>query len=653
MKPKDVKKKPLTKHNSGSSDQRIVKKGPPKRKSGSSKSNRNIFIFIILVITAVVYFKTLNFDFTNWDDKTYLNENPFIKDLSSHGIAKIFSTAYFGNYHPLTTLSYTIEYYFFGLKPFIFHLINVLVHLVNCLLVFLLIKKLTNKIEIPLITAFIFALHPMHVESVAWVAERKDVLYTLYFLASLIFYIKFIKEKNNLKFLVVAFIFFILSLLSKSAAVTTPVIMLLTVYYINRKIIIKDFLLLTPFFILSLLFGIIAMKTQVEAIGNLNALYPGINRILIVTYGIYYYIVRFFIPFNLTTLHGFPTLDNGLLPFEYYIAPAIVLIIIALLFFIKKEFRHHLLFGLLFFFISLILVIQIIPVGQAVVAERYTYVPYIGLAFIVAYGYEFLQKYISRNILISFAVIYAVFLIATTWQQTKTWENSEILWTKVLKVYPDNQIAYNNRGLYRTEKGMTKEAFEDFNRLIAINPEYKDVYNNRATACFNIKDYNCVVKDLDQAITRKPNNSKLYNNRGLAKSYLKDISGAISDYNKAIELDTSNTDAFNNRINAKESLNDFEGAIKDISFLIKNDPKNAKLYNGRGILSGKAQHYPDALADFNQAINLDTKMAEAHSNKGMALLNMGRTAEACMSWQTSSNLGNKNANEWLIQYCKK
>ncbi len=645
MKPKENKKHSPPAHS--------AKKNIPKQAPRNVKNNSNLFIFIILIITAVVYFKTLNYDFTNWDDKTYLHENPYIKDLSTGGIAKIFSVGYFGNYHPLTTLSYALENSFFGLSPRIFHFNNLLLHLINCFLVFLFIKKLTKNIEIPLITTFIFALHPMHVESVAWIAERKDVLYTMFFLLSLLFYVKFIKEKPTIKVLVIAFLFFICALLSKSAAVTAPLIMLLTVYYIRKKVEVKDLLHLAPFFILSLIFGIIAIKTQEHAIGNLNAMYPGINRVLIVTYAIYFYIARFFLPYNLSALHGFPTLSNGLLPMEYYLAPAVIIIIGALFFFIKKDLRHHLLFGILFFIISLILVIQIMPVGQAVVAERYSYIPYIGMGFIVGYGYEYLQKLISKNILLFVLVLYAVFLVAISWQQTGTWENSEILWTKVLKVYPENQIAYNNRGLYRTEKGMMKGAFDDFNKLIEINPDYKDVYNNRATACFNIKDYNCVVKDLTEAIARKPNVSKLYNNRGLAKSYLKDMAGAIADYNKSIELDSQYVDAFNNRINAEESLNDFNSALKDVNFLIKNDAKNAKLFNSRGILYGKTQDYSSALADFNQAINLDSKMAEAYSNKGMALLNLGKTAEACNSWQTSLNMGNRNVNELLNQYCKK
>jgi len=475
----------------------------------------------------------------------------------------------------------------------------------------------------------------------------------MFFLFSLIFYVKFIKAKLTFKYLIIAFLFFVCSLMSKSAAVIAPLIMLLTTYYLRKRINVKDILHLLPFFLLSLIFGIIAVNTQVKAIGNLYAMYPGINRILIVTYAIYYYIIRFFFPYNLSALHGFPTLSNGFLPVEYYISPAVIIIIVILFFVINKDLRHHLMFGILFFIISLLLVIQIMPVGQAVVAERYSYVPYIGMGFIVGYGYEYLQKYMSKNLLLSILAIYAVFLVATTWQQTETWENSEILWTKVLKVYPENQIAYNNRGLYRTEKGMMKGAFDDFNKLIEINPDYKDVYNNRATACFNIKDYNCVVKDLSEAIARKPDDSKLYNNRGLAKSYLEDMTGAIADYNKSIKLDSSYIDAYNNRINAEESVNDFNGALKDVNFLIKNDTKNAKLYNSRGILYGKAQDFSSALADFNQAINLDSKMAEAHSNKGITLLNMGKTADACNSWQTALNLGSRNVNELLNKYCKK
>jgi len=624
-----------------------------KQPANKAVPNNNIYIIIILALTAIVFSNAITNGFTNWDDNTYLQENDYIKDLSMSGISNMFSHSYFGNYHPLTMLTYSIEYAFFGFSASVFHFNNIVLHLINTLLVFLFIKQLSKRIEIPVITSFIFAVHPMHVESVAWVAERKDVLYTMFFLFSLIFYVKFLKNTTSIKYLIFAFVFFVCSLMSKSAAVVTPLIMLLTLYYIRRKINIKEALYTLPFFIMSLVFGIIAINTQVEALGNLNALYPGINRVLIVIYAIYFYIVRFILPFNLSALHGFPVLKDGLLPVEYYMAPFVILLIAALYYFSKKEFRQHLLFGLLFYIISLVLVIQILPVGQAVVAERYAYVPYIGLSLIFAYGYVFLQKYVSKNLLLSIAAIFALFLMVTTWQQNKAWENSEVLWTKVLSVYPDNQIAFNNRGLYRTDKEMYKEAFDDFNRLVEINPDYKDVFNNRATACFKIKDYACVVKDLTEAIARNPKSSKLYNNRGLAKSYLKDMQGAIADYTKAIEMDSLYFDAYNNRINAKNAINDFQGALNDLGFLIKNNPNNAGYFNTRGILYGSMKNFNEALNDFNQAIAIDAKMAEAYTNKGITLLNMGNTAEACANWQTALNLGNKNANNWIGQYCNK
>ena len=197
------------------------------------KENSKYFLPFILLLTSVVFSNTLLNNFiNNWDDQGYVLNNNFIKDLNFENFKIIFSTFFQGNYHPLSLISYTIEYKFFGLNPFYFHLSNLIFHLLNVALVYYFIKRLSSNIFVASITSLFFAIHPMHVESVAWISERKDVLYSFFFLLSLNSYCKYkYSEKKNLN-LLLSFIFFLLSLLSKPAAVCLPLILVSIDFYI-------------------------------------------------------------------------------------------------------------------------------------------------------------------------------------------------------------------------------------------------------------------------------------------------------------------------------------------------------------------------------------------------------------------------------------
>lgn len=624
-----------------------------RKKSFFSPDNYKIHVFIIVLLTALVFSNTINNGFTNWDDDIYLKDNEHIKTLDAGSVKNIFTTHYFGNYHPLTTLFYAVEYYFFKLdKPWVFHFNNLLFHLLNTVLVFVLIRLLTKRYEVPLIVALLFALHPMHVESVAWISERKDVLYTFFFLLSLIQYVKHIKSPIGYKSLLLSFVFFIAALMSKSAAVTLPLTALLCVYFINKKITVRDILQSLPFFLLSLAFGIIAIKTQEGAIGDLSKMYHGFNRVLVVMYAMYFYIMRFVAPYNFTPLHALPKLDGQMLPAEYYVAPLIIVLIVALFFVLKKEWRLLYGFSLLFYLVNVVLIIQIISLGQAIVSERYAYVPYIGLSFIAAHAFMFIYDKFSRIWTLVIGLAYLLFLGISTHRLNAVWKDSGTLWTYALDKNPDLEAGLNNLGLHKSETDKNPEAYKLFTRLIEINPEYEDVYNNRATACFKMKDYECVIRDLDISIEQKPGKPKLYNNRGLAKYNLKRFAEAVADFNKAIELDSAYDDAYNNRSNALSEINDFAGAIKDLNYLIRKSPDNADLYNLRGILYGKAADYNMALKDFEQTLLLKPGMTEAYTNKGFALLNLGRTPEACISWQKALELGNQQVSNLINQFCR-
>jgi len=186
-----------------------------------------LYVLSLLLLTTIIYFKSVNFEFINWDDDRNVYENPDIRSLSSQNIQKIFRTAYLNMYQPLTTLSYAVEYKIKGANPHIYHLHNLILHLLNTLLVFIFVFLLIRHSLVSALVAFLFALHPMHVESVAWITERKDVLYSFNYLLSLIAYILYLRKNRSVIWYILSLVFFLFSLLSKSAAITLPLILFL------------------------------------------------------------------------------------------------------------------------------------------------------------------------------------------------------------------------------------------------------------------------------------------------------------------------------------------------------------------------------------------------------------------------------------------
>ena len=227
-----------------------------------------IWMGAILLLTLIAFYPSINCSFINWDDQFYVTDSKLIQSLSFENIKKIFSTESVValNYHPLTILSLAIDYHLGNLDPRQYHFTNLFIHILNTLLVFFFAYKLSDrKLIVGIFVSIFFGIHPMHVESVAWIAERKDVLYTFFFITGLLTYLSYSETKKK-KFLVLTFIFFFLSVLSKAMAVVFPFVILLIDYYKARKVSLEVFVEKIPFFLISLIFGIFALRIQVNEI---------------------------------------------------------------------------------------------------------------------------------------------------------------------------------------------------------------------------------------------------------------------------------------------------------------------------------------------------------------------------------------------------
>lgn len=563
-------------------------------------------LFVIIGITLAVFFPALFNGFVlNWDDAGYITDYKPIKSLTWQNIKIIFTSYHQGNYHPLTILSYAFEQAIVGIKPFLYHLDNLILHLLNVALVFIFTRKLTNKLEIACITALLFGIHPLRVESVAWVSERKDVLYTFFFMLAGIKYLDYIqKAETKIKNLILSIIFIIISLLSKPAAVCFPGVVILIDWFCGRKFTTKLILEKVPFFAISLLFGIIAIYSQKEigAIQNLTPLFSFFERILLSFYALVLYFSKLLVPLGLSAMHPYPELVDGHLATKVYIAPLIVLaFIVPILYSFRKT--KMIVFGMLFFFVNIVLVLQLLPVGAAIIAERYSYIPYIGLFMIIAYAYSWISENKQENIkkLKAFIAIilsmWIVWLGILSFNRIKVWKRGDYLFEDILLNYQNQPFVYNNLGyICFNELKENDRALYNYNRCLAIDPEFQMAYGNRAILYFNTQKYPEALKDFD----------------------------------KALQYNLTNTDALIGRANTLSSLNQFEKAIPDYDSYISIKPENPSAWHWRGIAKYNCKKYDEAITDFNKALELQPNGYESFYWRGLSLYSKGLSKEAIL-----------------------
>ena len=291
--------------------------GKTKSKTKSVQQNDDRFPipawapFAVMLFTGLLYIKAVSNGFVYWDDDNYILNNLYLHDFSIKGIISIFSNFNNANYHPLTTITNLVEYKLFAFNPLPYHLINVLLHIVNTWLVFALVEKMSGKRITALVVCILFAIHPLHVESVAWVSERKDVLYSTFYLLSLLSYLRYLETGFSTRHCIYVLLLFIASCFSKSAAITLPLLLIAIDIYKGRKIDTKSLIEKIPFILVSVLFGILAIMSQRSgfAIHQLSDSFTFINRLFLFTSRIAFYIIEAFVPFRLSVLN-----DTVLLP---------------------------------------------------------------------------------------------------------------------------------------------------------------------------------------------------------------------------------------------------------------------------------------------------------------------------------------------------
>ncbi len=549
---------------------------------------------VIVLLIGIVFGQTLSYDFVNYDDKTYIYGNPLVSSgLSLHGLLRAFVDTQTNNWHPLTLVSHMIDCQLYDLKPGGHHFTNVFLHTIAAVLLFLWLRNIAGKGQSgsdwssAFVTA-LFAIHPLRVESVAWIAERKDVLSAVFFFLTLGAYVRYARARSLGRYLTMS-ILFACGLMSKPMLVTTPVVLLLLDYWplnrgqrtevrgqkfnaeIWRKLIVEKL----PLFGLSAASSIVAFALQVQSTESVGQLPFGWRlQNALVTYVTY--IWQMFWPANLAVFYPHP--DDHLALWQVALS-ALFLIAITWVVFALRRNRPYLLVGWLWYLIMLLPVIGIVEVGLQGHADRYTYLPHVGLYIALTWLTADVARSLRfrKEILASVGIGIVIVLSACAWKQTTYWRNSETLWPRALAVTTDNDVALTNLGTSLMDRGQLDDALSYFQKALAVRSRSEHSHYNLSLALIHDSVGNVLAR------------------KGRADE-------AIAHFRQAIEFRPDYPDAHYNLGTVLFRSRDLDGAIAEWRITLSlhpNDPgTNANLGNAlvqKGLLWEAATHYEVAL----------------------------------------------------------
>lgn len=575
--------------------------------------NYFVLLSIILLISFISYLPVLHNGLLDWDDDRYIKNNPL---LASINLKEIFSQFVMGNYHPLTILTLATEYDLFGLNETGYHAISLSLHLLNVILVFYVVFLLSEKTEVALVASLLFGIHPLHVESVAWASELKDLLYSFFFLAAYICYLKYLKEFAK-KFYFYALLLFVLSLFSKAMAASLPILLILTDSFKERKVNYKALIDKVPFFLLAILFGVIAIVAQKSSDSFQDiAIFSFPQRIIFACYGFITYLFKLILPMHLSAIYPYPV-KSGMEVSIQYVAYLPFIFILAAGVYYSMRFTKKVFFSIGFFAITIFLVLQLLPVGGAIMADRYSYIPSIGIFYLAGEGFILLwnkkQKWISIFLLSGFVLFCSV----KTYARCTVWKNELTLWNDVISQYQTIPMAYNNRGSFFVNENNYEKALEDYNKAIELKPNYAQAYFNRGTLFMKLNKKQEALGDFSKAIELEPDFWKAFLNRGFL--YLEENKNeeALIEFNTAIQLKPDFDEAFYNR----------------------------------GVVFSNLRQYEEAISDYSRAISLKTNFPEAYYNRGLAEYLSGKKDAACKDLKKAEQLGYQISPMTLKQIC--
>jgi tetratricopeptide (TPR) repeat protein len=615
--------------------------------------NRNLLLSLVLIITFIVFLPTLSADFIEtWDDGVYVTDNTTIIDLKWQNLKAFFTEPQNGTYVPLPMLSFALEYKVFGLNPLPFHLNNLLLHLLCTAFAFYILRLLRLPVRYAALGALLFGIHPMRVETVAWVTERKDLLFSVFYLGAIITYIKFIlSEKGKLRYFTMTLVLFVFSLFSKIQAVSLPLALLLLDYYLDRPLKMKLIWEKIPFFALSLGFGILGYFILQQA-GSLeiNEKFSLFERILFGLFSLSAYLLKLFAPLNLSAFYPYPIKPGESMPFLYYLAPLFLLLLAALVYLSAKK-TKAVVFGSLFFLVNIMFLLQILGAGQGYQADRFTYIPYLGLFFLAAWA---AQHYTERSkaaqpLLIVLVVGFSVFFAAATYARSGVWKNSLSLWTDVIEKYPGKiATAYSNRASSYRKAKQPDLALADYNVAISLDRRDGTSRMNRGNIHFDAGRDSLAFQDYRAALLLKMNKNKeqteihkLYGNLGAIYGRRGVYDSAFYYLDLSLATDSTFAAAWMNRGLTNEVMGRWENAIADFSRYLRYNPDDEKVHSDIGVCYQNLGKFRESLYHFDRCVALKPATGFYYLNRSYSYNALKETDKARQDALKARELGHQ------------
>ena len=581
-----------------------------------SKWLKIIAIAAILVATATAYFQTISHDFILYDDPVYITENQNIQtNLTNESFLWAFKTTHGSNWHPITWLSHIIDYQLFKLNPGPHHLMNVFFHLTNTLLLFIVFKTMTKKFWPSAFIAAVFALHPLHVESVAWASERKDVLSTTFWFLTMLTYCYYAK-KPSLKRYIPVILCFALGLMTKPMLVTLPLVLLLIDYWPLKRLRLQAITEKIPLFILTALSSIATMLAQ-QTEGSINV-FPLSARISNTFISFAAYIAKSFWPTNLIPFYRHP---NTIEPIPL-VASIILLAVLttAAVLWIKR--RPYFFAGLSWFIVTLIPVIGLVQVGRQARADRYMYIPLIGLSIIIAYTCsELIEKRKSRIIFITaISIITLSALSVCTYIQTGRWKDTMTLFSHTAEVDPDNSVALSNLGILSAKSNNIQKAMQYNLKVVELRPKWFSGHTNLAKTYVLTNNLEKAIHHFQIALKLHPKHEEHFNLANTLRQANK-TDKAIELYQKAINLNPNYAEAHNNLAATFTLQNKFTDAVKHYERALSIKPNYIEAHINYAITLSGMKKYHQAADHFQKALQLDPNNQNAQEGLQKAVKN--------------------------------
>jgi tetratricopeptide (TPR) repeat protein len=547
-----------------------------------------------------------------WDDDTFLFNNPLIKQ--ANGLYQFWFTTKAPDYFPLTSTTLWLEWRLWGTNPLGYHAVNVLLHALSTVLIWRVLARL--KIPGAWLAAALFAVHPVNVESVAWITERKNTLAMLFYITSLFFYLRF-EDTDRWLWYVIALGSFVLALLSKTAVAPLPIVLLGLAWWQRDKISSRDVKRTLPFFGVAVLLGLLTIWFQSHnAIGAEVVRADNIwSRLAVAGWSVWFYLYKALLPVNL--IFVYPKWQIDATKLLSYAPGLLVLAVAVVLWHYRKGWGKAWLFGLGYFVVMLLPVLgfrDIYFMRYSLVADHWQYFSIIGPIGLAAAGITWASGRLEKkNVFLvpAFSLILFLVLGVLTWRQTCNYSDSETLWKMTIARNPDCLLAHDNLGIIFKEKGQIYEAVNQYQEAIRLNPDYAGAYYNKGIAYSKLGQYQLAIESYNEAIRRTPDNAFYYNNRGSA--YYK--------------------------------LGQYQRAFDDFCLATRFKPDYADAYYNRGVAYSRSDQYQLAIEDFNKAIQLTPDNANAYNNRGIVYFLQGNNEFGCNDAQKACELGNCKALE--------